>query len=434
MSDIPHSPTNSPTDESVSLTRDESRQRWLAQLHPGLPSGHSCAFYLMCDGVRVAQHWYQGCAQVAFDDDGRAGSFFVRAFVRNETTKRTHTVDSARVVREHAVPVVAKPLTPKAAYNLARWAQYPVTTLPLDAIPDFSQRQDGVHHLEDGDLHLDFLLLQQGRWPWRRANMACALVCFGAAVTKRAGSSAPFFSGLNIARRLQRPLVAPADSALGLAPDLMLGWYAGHEGFVDQPQRIAAYLDEYARQTGARLLLVGGSGGGFASLLVLSLLQHAQATALVWNPQTSISQYAESAVRHYVQTAFPNSRGANWRARLQQVGALHELAALPAFLNNQRPILYLQNHSDWHVQKHARTMLASVPQLEVIKPGLERYANNLLYLQGSWGQGHAGVPRPMLLTALQMLADGADTLTVAQQIDAQFQLTAKAQAEQAGQG
>lgn len=227
------------------------------------------------------------------------------------------------------------------------------------------------------------------------------------------GNVSPLFSGVGIAKKLDVPVISVSDPTLGFSHQLTLGWYVGHLGFQDLPIHIAELLDAFAESTGARLILFGGSGGGFASLLILSLLKTSNASAFVWNPQTSISKYSPPAVNNFLETAFPNtSSPGDLRDRLDSTGVLHDLTSHDSLLTSTRNILYLQNKSDWHTKSHAAPFLAKFESRE--KRSAEVVVSeNLAYWEGNWGDGHASPPEHVIQLALEQLLSGRSVSDVA---------------------
>jgi len=257
------------------------------------------------------------------------------------------------------------------------------------------------------------------------------LIGLSGAVTNRNGKKAPFFSGLGLARNLGLPLVAVADPTLALDPDLPLAWYAGNEEVPDLPKHLACLLEGLAKQHQARLVIFGGSGGGYAGLMMATLLE-CQTTVLVWNPQTAIADYVPHFVAQYIEAAFPRLGEAVSRVRAGAAGeqgeGLREVLDVAAITHDVRDIqlrprinlLYLQNQSDWHVARHAVPYLvqgswrrmgqaAFVKQQDIQQIGL---------FFGQWGDGHAAPPKAVLEVILRKLADGEPVIGVMQELDA----------------
>ncbi|MGK8436046.1 DUF6270 domain-containing protein [Ectopseudomonas hydrolytica] len=244
------------------------------------------------------------------------------------------------------------------------------------------------------------------------------LVALSGAVAERKGKMAPFFSGLGIARSLGLPLIAVADPSLALDGELSLGWYAGNESRLDLPFVLADILDSYARRHGVELLVIGGSDGGFAALQLGALLK-SPAQMVVWNPQTSISEYSKTHVIQYLRSAFPHLQveleGQDLYQALQSAGIRHDLRNYP--LRDNVRVLYLQNQTDWHIEKHAGPYFAGGDYLRVGRGCWQEREARCVLSVGSWGQGHQAVPKEVLLNILSQLAEGVSQLQVAQGLE-----------------
>lgn len=246
-------------------------------------------------------------------------------------------------------------------------------------------------------------------------GVRCILVALSGAVAERKGKMAPFFSGLGVAKSLGLPLIAIADPSLALDGELSLGWYAGNESRLDLPLRLADILDSYARRHGVELLVIGGSGGGFAALQLGALLK-SPSQMVVWNPQTSISDYSRSHVIQYVRSAFPHLQveleGQGLYQALQSAGIRHDLKNYS--LRDNVRVLYLQNQTDWHIEKHAGPYFAGGDYQRVgCCCWQEREARCVLSV-GLWGDGHQAVPKELLLNVLRQLSEGVSQFEVAQ--------------------
>lgn len=256
------------------------------------------------------------------------------------------------------------------------------------------------------------------------------LVNLSGAVGSRNGKKAPFFSRLGIARSLNLPFVAVADPTLALDPNLPLAWYAGSEDMPDLPMRLARVLDGLARQHQARLIIFGGSGGGFAGLMMATLLE-CEATVVVWNPQTAIADYLPRFVCQYVESAFPRlgvttsrilagsavEQGKELREVLDAAKIKHNVRGIK--LGSRIDVLYLQNQSDWHVVRHAVPYLIKGLWHRIGQASFaEQVDKQIGIFFGQWGAGHAGPPKAVLEVILRKLADGESTIEVIQQLDA----------------
>lgn len=234
------------------------------------------------------------------------------------------------------------------------------------------------------------------------------IVCFNAAVDQRSSKCGPFFSGRGLAASLKLPLISIADPLVS-STNLSIAWYAGSENHIGFQQEIASFLDRIAGHYKARLIIFGGSGGGFASLAISHFLK-SEATLVVFNPQTSISKYSYEFARDYVSTAFPShfnalasqkpesvaNRAAKLHEILRQTNIVHDVTEIN-FPDNIK-LLYLQNKTDWHVDGH------TVPFLRDKKWTLIGQ-NSLIFKEfgmyfGSWGKGHIAPNADIIATVL----------------------------------
>ncbi len=281
---------------------------------------------------------------------------------------------------------------------------------------------DGLHRIWFGGESLD-LLLQGTDSP--RAQGKALLVVFGGAVAARQGKRAPFFSGMGLARSLGLPLLAVSDPTLARNADIALGWYAGNDNITNLPDKIAQIINELTRKHEYTPLLLGFSGGGFAALSILSKLRP-PATSVVWNPQTSISEYVPRTVEEYLRTAFPNLTPipttsdelllrASLRARLIEAGVAESVQAGAG--HDQLRLLYLQNRTDWHTLKHAAPFVKSIPWRRIGPRSFRSLSNSAACWFGDWGHGHSVPPYDMVKQSLADLAGGCETESVARQLD-----------------
>lgn len=159
--------------------------------------------------------------------------------------------------------------------------------------------KNGIYIIELNGIKLEILIKDLEKAIL--CNRHC-LVVFGGALAKR--GIPPFFSGLNLSVELDTPLITISDPSLVFSEDLLLSWYAGNNLEKDLPQKIANILDSIFTTLNLKPILLGGSGGGYASLLQTSLLK-TNVKSVVWNPQTKISNYNLDAVANYLSICFP---------------------------------------------------------------------------------------------------------------------------------
>lgn len=292
--------------------------------------------------------------------------------------------------------------------------------------------EDGIHRIKQNNCSLDILL--QGIKHLAENTERVALVCFNGAVSDRKDKFGPFFSGRGVAQALGMPLLSIDDPSLSRSDELGLAWYAGHAEMPALIDLIADYLNRFATKMNCRLVVFGGSGGGFASISVLSKLR-IEATALVWNPQTNISRYRSDAVASYLATAFPEislhsedqsnmdfSQEALADA-LTRAGVRYDITNWVA--PDKAQLLYLQNSSDWHVKAHAQPFMTNGSWERIGKRSFYCQDRGVACWFGVWGEGHAAPPLSLIHSALSKLINGISVSAAAAELDADNNPTAE---------
>lgn len=254
---------------------------------------------------------------------------------------------------------------------------------------------DGVHSIAlPSGQSLDLVLRGVGDL----GDSAALPIFFSGAVTGRTSTLPPYFSGERISDSLGVPWIAVSDPLLGNSDNLALGWYTGRIGDGVQ-DLIAAVADTISEKLDREMLFVGGSGGGFASLMALALCRR-PARAMVWNPQIDLRKYTSKTVHEYLST------GLGLHALVGDVATLDapgELRWQVPRLQLDKRVLYLQNLSDWHVSKHLLDFLLTQELSDADHGVFEREAMQVFL--ANFGRGHAAPPKPTLETLLRELMD-----------------------------
>ncbi|WP_286205543.1 hypothetical protein [Corynebacterium afermentans] len=193
----------------------------------------------------------------------------------------------------------------------------------------------------------------------------------------------PWFAGNSVSSGLEISRLSISDPSLYLDPSLNLAWYAGNEYQPFLHKTLARVVTHIANSTDApKVILIGGSGGGFASMMVASQLP--SSTAIVMNPQTSIERYHPMHRRKYIDIAWQGSSSLFHKAA--EVGVGREVGQSVGKLT----ILYMQNLSDtFHVKNHLtpfRAAFRSAPEMWLM---LER-----------WRDGHTPPPKDVISSTL----------------------------------
>jgi pimeloyl-ACP methyl ester carboxylesterase len=158
----------------------------------------------------------------------------------------------------------------------------------------------------------------------------------------------PRFEWLASLKGRSENLMFLSDTALESFAELELAWFTG-DAKDDLTSRYADLVAKAAAQIGAdKVLFLGGSGGGFASLALAS--QTPGSRALVFNPQTSIRKYWNKSVRQYANHLFPEFESLTEIDTLgSRANMVRRYASIPV-LNSQ--IIYVQNDDDSHHMEH----------------------------------------------------------------------------------
>lgn len=134
---------------------------------------------------------------------------------------------------------------------------------------------------------------------WVNRNSETTLVIFSAAITRRAATEVPIFSGWNTTKHLSVNLLMISDPSLILHSDLNLAWYVGSQHQPLLMDSITRIMKVFAKTT--RLIFFGASGGGYAALSQACRLPGS--TAVVSNPQTDIRRF--SYYPEFMRLAWP---------------------------------------------------------------------------------------------------------------------------------
>ncbi|MCC9174283.1 DUF6270 domain-containing protein [Arthrobacter sp. zg-Y179] len=148
-----------------------------------------------------------------------------------------------------------------------------------------------------------------------------------------------------------------ADGALESHPDLELAWFTGN-ATDDLTARFSNIVSTVARQLGIhRILFMGGSGGGFASLALAASVPGSR--ALVFNPQTVIRKYWNKSVSGYQRTLFPELDSA---AGLDTFGPrVSAVARVRTDKAESYQVIYVQNDDDaFHMENHLTPFAAAL--------------------------------------------------------------------------
>lgn len=297
-------------------------------------------------------------------------------------------------------------------------------------VHDYSRAQDFLARLDlsdrivrigEGDGRVE--LMMAGLEPEDEPGPKYFLVGLTGAQSNRPSQTGPFFAGVTMAKRLGMGLLSFADPGVSNHEEVRLAWYLGGKGANDLPTRIARVIDCVAVKSGAVAILIGGSGGGFSAMNIMRHMT-SDAQAVVWNPQTDVSDFLDATVRTYLRCAHPeifrSDPEAPLPALLACTGVRHDVRDA-SFRANQS-VVYLQNESDWHVERHMQPFFDRGGVWQPI--GTKTVFCNerrVIARLGKWGLGHVVPPAAIIRQAVtlitQLHASGARLAEMASEID-----------------
>lgn len=264
---------------------------------------------------------------------------------------------------------------------------------------DSSKWDSGVHSVSLNDGNVLDIYLSSGIDD--KSAFRTLPVFFSGAITDREGTKPPYYSGATLGSQLGVPYMAISDPTLNLSDEIGLAWYAGYEGGSVQDS-IRELLEVLADRTSLHLLLIGGSGGGFASMYYASRLG-GKASAFVWNPQTSITNYVPSSVQAFLKVALPNHefspRAEDNETKLSKA----RITSRNLDFRGHR-LFYLQNYNDWHVKSHLAPYLDS-SGLSYRGNGLYSNSSNQSVVISAFGEGHAVPGRELIAFVIGEMVD-----------------------------
>lgn len=183
----------------------------------------------------------------------------------------------------------------------------------------------------------------------------------------------PYLSGRHIVEGINVARLSISDPSLYLDESLSISWFTGNSSAPHLQMSLARVIQEIAKRISApKVIFLGGSAGGFASLVFAHLIPNS--SAIVWNPQTDIAKYYPRFYREYVRICW----GGNFK-ELQESGVITSVVDLYDIAKQPSSTVYiLQEPTDvHHVTEHL------MPFLEATKCD-----GNVFTYRQHWGEGH----------------------------------------------
>lgn len=268
----------------------------------------------------------------------------------------------------------------------------------FDSISDFEEYDkhlSGVCSIKAGlalvDIHVDII------------DGAPLLVYFNGSQNRGEGYSLPFFSGFNVTPLGKASRLSINDPGLYLSSDASMCWYAGSKYFDLQNDIIPRLIKKvFSLANSTFIVFVGGSAGGFASLLYSS--KFPGSFCLTSNPQTDIFKYYYPHVNRYLNSCWAVDSIGEAKAQCGVFGDSQQdvYGCYKGDFNNT--VIYLQNINDpHHVKNHFSPFLESISLVPPSTKGVHQLSHNFLVYLGDWGEGHVTAPKSFWRNLLSIL-------------------------------
>ncbi|WP_237210169.1 hypothetical protein [Rothia nasimurium] len=282
-------------------------------------------------------------------------------------------------------------------HNYQTWGASHTTWYSPDAFCSQNHHADGVHTVTKENFSVNLLLQSDPL----QTEYDFIPVFFGGATANRAQLNPPFFSGVALSKNLRLPSICVSDPVVENNQEVNLAWYAGVPETKFQ-MRLTELFKAIAVNSGKKLLFIGGSGGGFASLYYSVRLPE-YSGALVWNPQTSIlNYYSDPVQRFFAAIGAPSSalQTKNWKSEVREwrKGLVDVELWGSHFLDGNQISIILQNRTDWHLEKHFLPWISSTTWKQRDTPEASYYAKDDIHLAAvaDFAEGHSPIPLPIL--------------------------------------
>jgi predicted esterase YcpF (UPF0227 family) len=240
------------------------------------------------------------------------------------------------------------------------------------------------------------------------------LVGLNAAVSKRHEKVAPFFTGGGKATSIQAPILSISDASTH-HKEIALGWYLGTEEDPNYQRNMAEFVDEFCRIQKTKPVIFGGSGGGFASIVLGELMQE-NSIVLSMNPQTNVLKWLPRQVKQFYSHAWNCVEIEEFEKKLISAGVIYSLSSIEH--DSKSEVLILQNLFDTYQMTHHLKIREEEHSLNRLKTNFT-LAGYSVFL-GCWGPGHFAPWPEHVKACLECLSETQSIDDVVQYLENQF--------------
>lgn len=208
---------------------------------------------------------------------------------------------------------------------------------------------------------------------------------------ERSKITPPAFFFRGVARESSVGLIAISDPSINISEKLHLGWYLGNNINKNITKEIAEFLDKLIEKTGKKIILTGGSGGGFAALNIHShMLLANKAKSFVWNPQTDITKYNLPAIRRYFNVCVEEEADLDIKYIENKLIEKKIPYKVEQRLDLEQ-LIFINGYDHAHLRKHVRSYINSTG------------ANKFRVFVGNWGYGHTQPPQKTIIDTIKSI-------------------------------
>ncbi|MBP5980589.1 MAG: hypothetical protein KA748_10310 [Halomonas sp.] len=241
------------------------------------------------------------------------------------------------------------------------------------------------------------------------------LAGFHGAIRNRAKTAPPYFHFRGVAREINIPLISFSDPSLEKSENINLAWFIGCETEGKLTSAIASFLDEVIVYKKSKVILSGGSGGGFAALNVHSMMnEKGKAFSFVWNPQIKAYDYNDAFSKRYIEACYKKEFKSSPYTEKKNGWHLFFKNCLDSkvdFSGVQNSIIFINGYDQNHLRKQIRGILDESSVLDFANSSY-KYHDKYIYV-GEWGYGHIPPPKKTIVKVIKQINDhGFDGISV----------------------
>ena len=247
----------------------------------------------------------------------------------------------------------------------------------------------------------------------RLAESDNLLIGLNAAISNRSSKVGPFFTGGGKATSIDAPILSISDPGTHIA-DVSLAWYLGTDRDRDFQRNLSSFIKRFSEENLCNPILFGGSGGGFASI-VISKLMNLPSKVLAMNPQTSVMDWYDNPLRNLFTKVWNCNDKEKFREKLLELDIIFEFNSD----NNKEytDILVLQNLFDeYHMENH----FPRISDVKLANLNPEGKVGNFRWFIGCWGLGHYAPWPEHVKSSLSIMNDSLPLQEVIKELSREF--------------